>query len=157
MTALPSFVELMATLGLNNKSSPSPTQGFSSPAIVVSPEYDPSQEHIASRIRVARYSPYGAPMVSLFTPARSNRTNIRWVISSSTHRDDTRVEYSLKWRPSDRKLLRVWRRDSKLQASSFTPDMPHESSLHTWYSRQTDTFPCSVPLVSGPAVLGLKF
>lgn len=63
MTALPSFVELMASLGLDNKkSSPSPTQEFSSPAIVVSSEHEPTQEHITSRIRVARYSPYGAPI-----------------------------------------------------------------------------------------------
>ena len=67
MAALPSFVELMASLGLNNnsKSSPPPTQEFSSPAIVVSSEHEPTQEHISSRIRVARYSPYGAPIVSV--------------------------------------------------------------------------------------------
>jgi hypothetical protein len=63
MTALPSFVELMATLGLDNKkSSPSSTKEFSSPAIVVSSENESTQEHISSRIRVARYSPYGAPI-----------------------------------------------------------------------------------------------
>ena len=69
MTALPSFVELMASLGLDNnkKSSPSPTQEFSSPAIVVSSELEPTQEHLSSRIRVARYSPYGAPIVSVPT------------------------------------------------------------------------------------------
>lgn len=64
MTALPSFVELMASLGLDNKSSPPPTQELPSPAIVVSSEHEQAQEYISSRIRVARYSPYGAPIVS---------------------------------------------------------------------------------------------
>lgn len=74
MTALPSFVELMASLGLDNKkSSPSSTKEFSSPAIVVSSENEPTQEHISSRIRVARYSPYGAPIVSVAHRLRSNR------------------------------------------------------------------------------------
>lgn len=69
MTALPSFVELMASLGLDNKkSSSTSTQEFSSPAIVVSSEHEPTQEHISSRIRVARYSPYGAPIVSVTVP-----------------------------------------------------------------------------------------
>ncbi|KAF9649633.1 hypothetical protein BDM02DRAFT_3186126 [Thelephora ganbajun] len=64
MTALPSFVELMASLGLDNnkKSSLPPTQELSSPAIVVSSEHESTQDHISSRIRVARYSPYGAPI-----------------------------------------------------------------------------------------------
>lgn len=66
MTALPSFVELMATLGLDNKPSPPPTvQELSSPSIIVSSEYEQTQEHISSRIRVSRYSPYGAPIVSV--------------------------------------------------------------------------------------------
>ena len=66
MTSLPSFVELMASLGLDNKkSSHSPTQEFSSPSIVVSSEHEPAQEHLSSRIRVVRYSPYGAPIVSV--------------------------------------------------------------------------------------------
>lgn len=86
MTALPSFVELMATLGLDNKSSPSPTQEFSSPAIVVSSEHEPTQEHISSRIRVARYSPYGAPIVSLSTPTRSNRSSLQPAPQSHSHR-----------------------------------------------------------------------
>lgn len=71
MTALPSFVELMASLGLDNKSSPPPTQELPSPAIVVSSEHEQSQDHISSRIRVARYSPYGAPIVSVATRPRS--------------------------------------------------------------------------------------
>ena len=77
MTALPSFVELMASLGLDsNKPSPSSTQEFSSPAIVVSSEHEPTQEYISSRIRVARYSPYGAPIVSVFACTRSNRSSL---------------------------------------------------------------------------------
>lgn len=86
MTALPSFVELMATLGLDNKSSPSPTQEFSSPAIVVSSEHEPTQDHISSRIRVARYSPYGAPIVSLSTRTRSNRSSLQPAPQSHSHR-----------------------------------------------------------------------
>jgi len=73
MTALPSFVELMASLGLDNKkSSPPPAQELSSPAIVVSSEHEPTQEHISSRIRVVRYSPYSAPIVSVAAHHRSN-------------------------------------------------------------------------------------
>lgn len=72
MTALPSFVELMASLGLDNKSTP--TQELPSPAIVVSSEHE--QEHISSRIRVARYSPYGAPIVSVAGCPRSNPLNL---------------------------------------------------------------------------------
>ena len=65
MTSLPSFVELMASLGLDNKKSSHPsTHEFSSPSIVVSSEHEPAQEHVSSRIRVVRYSPYGAPIVS---------------------------------------------------------------------------------------------
>ena len=71
MTALPSFVELMASLGLDNKSSPPPTQELSSPSIVVSSEHEQTQEYISSRIRVARYSPYGAPIVSVAAAPRS--------------------------------------------------------------------------------------
>ena len=88
MAALPSFVELMASLGLNNntKSSPSPAQEFSSPAIVVSSEHEPTQEHISSRIRVARYSPYGAPIVSVATHPRSNRSSRQCASQAHSHR-----------------------------------------------------------------------
>lgn len=86
MTALPSFVELMASLGLDNKSSPPPTQEFSSPAIVVSSEHEPTQEHISSRIRVARYSPYGAPIVSVAGRPRSNCSSQQRVSQSHSHR-----------------------------------------------------------------------
>lgn len=85
MAALPSFVELMASLGLDNntKSSPSPAQEFSSPAIVVSSEHE---EHISSRIRVARYSPYGAPIVSVATCLRSNRSSRQCAPQAHSHR-----------------------------------------------------------------------
>ena len=88
MTALPSFVELMASLGLDNnkKSSPSPTQEFSSPAIVVSSEHEPTQEHISSRIRVARYSPYSAPIVSVVTRPRLNCSSLQRALQSHSHR-----------------------------------------------------------------------
>ena len=88
MAALPSFVELMASLGLDNKnkSSPPPPHEFSSPSIVVSSEHDPIHEHISSRIRVARYSPYGAPIVSPTIRLRLNRSSQRSASQSHSHR-----------------------------------------------------------------------
>jgi len=116
MTALPSFVELMASLGLdnnNNKSSSSPTQEFSSPSIVVSSEHEPIHEHISSRIRVARYSPYGAPIVSLATRPRSDCSSLQRPSQSHSHRrsastlssDGTDTELPTRVRSCDRGLL----------------------------------------------------
>ena len=77
----------MATLGLDNKSSPPSSQELPSPAIIVSSEHEHTQEHISSRIRVTRYSPYGAPIVSVPACLRSSHPTLQLCLPQShSHR-----------------------------------------------------------------------
>jgi hypothetical protein len=67
MTALPSFIELMASLGLESPKADTSEIPSTSPSIVVS-EHDSVGDRHNIRPRVARYSPYSAPIVC-FTAA----------------------------------------------------------------------------------------
>jgi len=75
MTALPSFIELMASLGLESpKMDTSEIPTSTSPSIVIS-EHDPASDRHNLRPRAARYSPYSAPISHSHRRSSSSLSN----------------------------------------------------------------------------------
>lgn len=135
MTALPSFIELMASLGLESPKADTSEIPSNSPSIVVS-EHDPVGDRHNLRPRSARYSPYSAPIShshrrsssSLSNDGNDSDTPNR--ATSASPRLSTRI---LGHRPSALNLGADSRHMHAVSESEMTANMP----ISTFVRRKT--------------------
>ncbi|KAJ3504988.1 hypothetical protein NLJ89_g7653 [Agrocybe chaxingu] len=145
MAALPSFVELMASLGLEQRAAPSRPEQSPSPPPPSSPDSpriasrgaptksssNPSLRETATRHRVSRFSPY-SPVVS-FTRRRGSLSSVS---SSDFDSSPLSATFSIPPRPT---ATRPRKYRNKLTVTTYesSSDLAADTPISTYVRRKT--------------------